>query len=169
MKNLLLILLLLFGKSVFAAPVSEYDMKATYLFNFIAFTTWPNLTNAESINVCLIGRDNFGQSIKTIEGKKVNGVPIAVARIASISSAKKCHLLYVSEREATNIRWVYNELVNSPVLVVTDTTVPSGAMINMYLDGQKLAFEINQMRAQAVGLQISSKLLQYSKPMLVQE
>jgi hypothetical protein len=144
-------------------------MKATYIFNFIAFTSWPNLANSESINVCLIGRDNFGQSIKTIEGKKVNGVPIAVARISSMSSAKKCHLLYVAEREATNIRLVYNELSNSPVLVITDTTVPSGAMINLYLEGQKLMFEIDQTRAKSAGLQISSKLLQYSKPMLVQE
>ena len=168
MKYLLLFLSLAFSQAVLPA-VSEYEMKSTYLYNFLALTTFPNQEGTESINVCLYGRDNFGQSIKSIEGKKINNIPVAIARISSLSSAKKCHLLYVAEREAMNLKVVYNELGAAPVLVVTDTSVPSGAMINLYLESQKVMFEVNQSRAKSSGLQMSSKLLQYARPMLVQE
>jgi hypothetical protein len=169
MKYILLFVSLVMSQLAFPASVSEYDMKATYLYNFIAFTTWPNLQSSENIHVCSYGRDNFGQSLQTINGKKAHNSNVVVSRISSISSAKKCHLLYVAEKEASSLKYVYNELAGAPVLVVTDTPVPSTAMINLYLDGQRLVFEINQNRASSAGLQISSKLLQYSRPMLVQE
>ena len=163
-KHILLIVMLLFGQRALPAPVSEYDLKATYLYNFMAFTDWPSLP-PDTINLCVLGRDNFGNSLRTVEGKTLHGKTLVVARLSSLSTIKKCHLLYVAEKEASGMRFIFNELGDSPVMVVTDTPVPSGATINLYSEGQKLLFDINNARAKSSNLAISSKLLQYSKPM----
>lgn len=170
MKRFLILVLTLWQLVCQAAPtISEYEMKATYLYNFIALTTYPTQIEQEEFRVCLWGRDNFGTATRAIQGKKIRDIPVMVSRISSLSSARKCHLLYVAEPEALNLKAVYHELGNWPILIVTDTMAPSTAMINLYLDNQRVMFEVDNTKARSAGLQLSSKLLQYARPMLIQE
>jgi hypothetical protein len=64
--------------------VSEYAVKAAYLFNFAKFVEWPKGTfggNTEPILIGVLGEDPFGEDLdRTIDGKSVNGHTIRLKR-----------------------------------------------------------------------------------------
>ena len=161
-KRLLMLFALVFSlPSLAAEPISEYAMKATYLYNFAVFTEWPS--GGETLNLCLIGQDRFGSALGRIEGKNVNGRRLSVARLSTVHNIKSCHILFVSEDEVLNMRSILDEVGELPVLIVTDTPVQSGAMIVVAAEGQRLTFDINNELAKRARLNISSKLLQLAK------
>ncbi len=163
--RLLIIFCLLFCRIGLAAdPVPEYAMKATYLYNFAIFTEWPT-SSSDTFNLCILGQDNFGPALNGIEGKKVHGSRLAIARLSSLHNLKSCQILFIGEQEAANMRKILDMLGDAPVLTVTDAAAQtaSGAIIRLSLDGQRLAFDINAEAAHRSQLHISSKLLQLAK------
>jgi len=148
------------------AAIPEYLMKATYLYNFMVFTEWPNTDPAaatEPLNLCVIGQDNFGSALDTLEGKSANGRRIEVSRLSSRVSVRKCHLLFIAEKEATNMPAIQTAIGDAAVLTVADTPAASGATIMLSLDGKRLVFDVNMQRAKKSGLTLSSKLLQLAR------
>ena len=45
-----------------ADSMVEYQVKAAFIYNFMAFTHWPDSTG-QTINLCVYGEDYFGQEI----------------------------------------------------------------------------------------------------------
>ena len=79
----------------------EYEIKATFLYNFIKFIKWPE-TNLSSYYICILGEDPFGKAIETIHGKTVASYPIKIKYIKSISefqTPQNCHILFISASE----------------------------------------------------------------------
>src|SRR6267154_6656927 len=74
----------------------DYEVKATYLFNFGRFTTWPLTTVAAEGNlfsVCVLGHDPFGPALEaTLAGERITGKPIVARRIAKSSDAVGCRI-----------------------------------------------------------------------------
>lgn len=143
--------------------VPEYVMKATYLYNFMVFSEWPPAGdirgNADSLNLCVLGQDNFGSALDSLEGKLVNGRKLAVVHLNSMSAFKKCHLLFITEKEAPNMQAIQSALGDAPVLTVADTPAASGAAILLALDGKRLVFDVNLQRIKRIGINLSSKVL----------
>ena len=54
--------LCLLAQQAAAAPVSEYEMKAAFIYNFAVFTAWPSGSEKET-RLCVIGKDNFGNAL----------------------------------------------------------------------------------------------------------
>jgi len=160
--------LLLFGLLCVtaSAAIPEYLMKATYLYNFMVFTEWPGAdmaASSEPLNLCVIGQDNFGSALDTLEGKSANGRRIEVSRLTSRAAVRKCHLLFVAEKEAANMPAIQSAIGDAAVLTVADTPAANGATIMLSLDGKRLVFDINMQRAKRSGLTLSSKLLQLAR------
>jgi hypothetical protein len=149
-----------------AQAVPEYAMKATYLYNFMVFAEWPSQEAhgaAESLQLCVFGPDNFGAALNGLEGKNVNGRKLVVQRASSLASLRKCHLLFVTEREAPNMAAIQNVLGEAPVLTVADSPLASGAAILLSLDGRRLVFDVNLQRIKKAGITLSSKVLQLAR------
>ena len=53
------------------AGPTEYQLKTAFLYNFAKFIEWP--ADSGSLNFCILGEDNFGRDIDSIEGKAVGG------------------------------------------------------------------------------------------------
>lgn len=159
-----------YSHSLLASETNDAEQKLRYVYNFIAFTTWPNLHQIKQIQVCFLGQDSMGQHIQHLEGRRLHHRPLIARRILRLSDIQECQLVHVGSPFISRLPDVYAALGNSPVLVVTDSAKPTGAMINMYAESQGLMFEINALRAKNVGLEISSKLMQYARrPLLPQE
>lgn len=162
-SRLLLILSLWLSQSSWAGTISEYEMKATYLYNFAVFTEWPK-SEGDTFNLCILGQDNFGTALNRIEGKIVHGRRLFVARLSSLSAIRRCDLLYITDRESTKLGVIFTELGDTPVLTVAETSpANTSAAINLALEGQRLVFDINVPRARNARLSISSKLLQLAR------
>jgi hypothetical protein len=144
---------------------NEYQVKATYLYNFGRFVQWPPNAMAakgESFSICVLGQDPFGPSLdSTLTGEMLDGKPLAVKRISTPRDAGECRILFISSTEANHLKEILETLDEASILTVSD--MPSfsrrGGMIQFVLEGNKIRFEINLTKAESAKLTLSSELL----------
>lgn len=159
--------------SVFVRPastsvVSEYQVKAAFIFNFIKFTEWPAgvFDNPHTpITLCIYGSGPFDEALTSIEGKLVKGRRLIIERLPDGGVPAACHILFISASEKRRLSALLDTLKNLHVLTIGDMSrfAHAGGMINFIMVGNKVRFEINRDAAQRAGLKISSKLLQLAR------
>jgi hypothetical protein len=152
--------LLLWAAAGQAAEVSEYKLKAAYLYNFAAFTEWPADTPSV-LQLCIHGRDPFGADLAQIEGKQVGGRTLAIRPSGGLEGLKGCQLVYIAPTEINNLARILDVLRGRPVLTVADSdgAVDQGVGINMSTVQRKVSFQVNLGTVRRAGLNLSSKLL----------
>lgn len=147
------------------APVPEYQLKAAYLCNFAEFITWPEsaFTNTTSpLVVGVLGADPFGAYLdEAAKGKTTGSHPLAVRRSRQLADLVDCHILFVSNSEASKLGEVLRTVRERPVLTVSD--VPSflieGGIIKLSTLEKKVRFEVNLDAAAAANLHFQARLL----------
>jgi hypothetical protein len=175
-KKLQLITIALIGGLVLPVfgQISEYAVKAAYLFNFAKFVEWPAGTfDSENspIIIGVLGEDPFdGDLDRTIEGRSVNGHPIRLKRFGAFDETQtfklqKCQILFIAYSEKDNIKEILEAMSGANVLTVSEIEkFPLlGGMILFDQEGQRIILAINLEAAQKAKLAISSKLLQVAK------
>jgi hypothetical protein len=143
------------------APVSEYQVKTAYLYNFITFTEWPAGTGVE-LRLCIYGPDPFGDNIDALQGKAVvDGRTLAVARITTVELLDSCQIVFLSREVISNLPRILDQLRGKATLIVADSpgAMREGVGINMLNDGDKVSFEVNLNAVHAQGLNLSFRLL----------
>ncbi|WP_292916116.1 YfiR family protein [Nitrosomonas sp.] len=144
-----------------ADSILEYQVKAAFIYNFIAFTQWPENTN-QAIHLCLYGEDLFGKEIDKLQNKSVGTRPIKVMRVHNSNRLSQCQAIFFSKSVNNTMADIISGLESYPILTIADTpdAISQGTTINMNLVNEKIVFEINLRSARKSGLDISSKLLQ---------
>lgn len=139
---------------------TEYQLKAGVLYNFIAFTTWPEPVS-RVLNLCIYGPDPFGRDIDSLQGRKIGNSSLAIQRINSVDSLDACQVVFISQAAIGNLARVAEHLGNRPVLTVAEAAgaIPRGAILNMEMEQGKLVFRANLGEARNRSLNLSSKLL----------
>ncbi|HEV7923728.1 MAG TPA: YfiR family protein [Verrucomicrobiae bacterium] len=161
--------LLALGSGSARAESREYQIKAAFMVNFMQFVTWPSnaFTNADApFFVGVLGDDPFGAALdQTVQGETVNHHKIIVQRARSIEDCKDCQMVFVSRSEEKKLPTIFAKLDSGPVLTVSETRdfARRGGIINFYLEGNKVRFEINPTVAQHANLKISAQLLSLGK------
>lgn len=144
----------------------EYAIKAAFVFNFAKFVEWPSLTETgASMTLCVLGADPFGATLDALQGKTVQGRPLAIKRLRTLKAEEGCHMLFIARSEQENLGHLLAALRDQPVLTIADMAgfAKAGGIINLVMVEDKVRFEINQGAAQRAGLRISSKLLSLGK------
>jgi hypothetical protein len=145
--------------------LSEYQIKAAFLYNFAKFIDWPPTAFPDPstpVVLCVLGQDPFGPDLEqTITGKTVNNRPFAIQRFAKLQDRESCHILFISSSERDHLSQILASLKDKKTLTVgeTPTFLSSGGMINFTLLDNRIRFEINLSAAERAGLKLSSKLL----------
>jgi hypothetical protein len=148
-----------------AQQPNEYQVKATYLYNFGRFVKWPGpLTTgkADSFSVCVLGQDPFGSILdSTLSGESLDGKPVVLRRITKPQEAADCRILFISSAEEKHLKEILTVLDESGVLTVSDMPgfTKRGGMIQFVLEGDRIRFEINLASAESAKLVLSSELL----------
>ena len=146
---------------------SEYEVKAAFLYNVGKFVEWPKngSENNAFLTLCVLGYDPFQEKLAALEGKTIKGKKIIVKRIAFVSEAKNCDILFISSSEKTRISQIVKELANQPILTVgdTDSFAEKGVMINFYIENDRIKFTINTKAAERSDVKIHSNLLRLAK------
>lgn len=140
----------------------EYAVKAAYLVKFAPFITWPDSVFASSsapLTICVEGADPFGANLDhAAQGQRDGDHPLAIRRINAPDPAVPCQILFAGGTP-DNVAAEIERWKAQPILTVTDSGVASGGIINFVVIGDHVRFDIDEARADAVGIQISSKLL----------
>jgi len=153
---------LAFTSAAIASTQDEYRVKAAFIYNFVAFTQWPNFVELNEFNMCIYGTDYFGHEITALEEKTVNHLSISIKRINRLDEIKQCQTVYISHSHDDQLPVILDSIKTQPILTITDSpnAATLGVMINMHLVQNKVKFEINLKSARNAGLNISSRLLQ---------
>ena len=145
----------------------EQSVKAAFVYNFTKFVTWPTdaFPNSTSpLVISIVGTDTLdGELENVVQGKLVSGRSVVIRHI-SWKDAENCNVLFVPRSESDH-RSAIEKLRNRHVLVIGDSPgfLKRGGMINLYLDGSRMRFEISAQNAKEAGLAISSRLLSLAK------
>jgi hypothetical protein len=167
----LIVLLAISGPTLSAEQVTnpEYQLKAVFLFNFLQFVEWPTsaFSNSDSpIRIGVLGDDPFGPILeRAFQGETIRHRPLVVERSNHVEDLKDSHLIFVSKSEKAHFPEILSQFNSKNTLTVSETEgfARRGGIINFYLEGKKVRFEINTNAAQNHGLKLSSQLLGLGK------
>lgn len=147
-----------------ASVADEYQVKASFLYNFTKFVEWPAgvFESSDSpISICVLGQNLFGHVLhETVRGKTVNGRMLVVSGIPDARSATHCQILFVSSFERMRFGAILGEL-RTGILTVGETGgfIEAGGIVNLKVDDGKIQIQVNINAAEQAGVHISSKLL----------
>jgi hypothetical protein len=152
--------MLIAAGQVLAQATPEYRAKAGFLYNFIAFTEWPDKVGG-LLSLCVYGADPFGQELNVLRGKSVNGRTLAIRSVNNPAQAKGCQVVFIAASAIDSLPLILDVLQGEPVLTVADSkgALDSGVGINMLVRQSKIAFEVNLIATRRAQLNVSSKLL----------
>jgi hypothetical protein len=146
--------------------VSEYDVKAALIYKISKFIRWPESAFAGSggaLRVCVVGRDDFGASIDSLNGQKVQGQLVQVERLPRPEQPMNaCHIVFVGASERARLPSLLAALSAAPVLTISDIDgfAVQGGMVGFATHDGKLSFQINPAASARSGLEIGAQLLQ---------
>jgi len=172
LKRLLSTLALIFSTLIpidtYADNISEYKIKAGFIYNFARFTQWPD--NDVDLKICIYGEDPFGHYIDTLNAKKVSFRTIKIIRTSIIENIKPCHVAFLNIKptEEHQFKKVIDSIKDANVLTMSDTknAIDNGVMVAFEIINNRVSFNINYTAAKQAGLKISSQLLMISKKVI---
>jgi hypothetical protein len=147
----------------------EYQIKAAFLFNFAQFVEWPSntFTNADMpFTIGILGDDPFGKALdETVQGETIQTHKLVIRRSRQLEDLDGCQLIFVAKSEKGKLGEILPKLQSWKILTVSEMQgfANRGGVINFYVEGNKVRFEINLATAQREGLKISSQLLSVGK------
>jgi hypothetical protein len=152
-----------------AAALTEYEVKAGFLYHFGYFVEWP----ATAVNghnhpfiIGVLGADPFGSVLdEMIEGKTLHERPVVVKRFWRIEDAGSSDILFISASEEYRLPYILEMLERASVLTVSELErfTEHGGLIALRMVGRKVRFDINIAATARVGLKVSSQLLKLAR------
>jgi YfiR/HmsC-like len=159
-RSLALLLLGSWALPALSTELTEYQLKAAFLYNFAVFTDWPAEVGTP-LNLCILGPDPFGDEINDLQGKAVGNRTLAVQRKAANQPISGCHIVFITAQAMRRLPRVLDEIRDRPILTVADSegAAKRGVVLNMAVTQNRVTFEASQAAARASRLTLSSKLL----------
>ena len=142
-----------------AADISrEQKIKAAYIYNLVKLVEWPNL-NSDILNVCILENSSMLAAANSVQGKTVAGRKLEVREVKNSEVKQNCNILYFSTPQQVEI---LQNIEGLPILTMGDIGgfANKGGIIHLFVDSNKIRFEINEKVATVNGLIIDSKLLE---------
>ncbi|MDW5415219.1 YfiR family protein [Iodobacter sp. CM08] len=144
------------------AVVDEFELKATFIFRFAQYTSWPPPPNKETL-LCVLGQKEIFDELEKFKDRKINGNSIRVIKLPSIKTATDCNVVFIGARE--NFNSIMPMLRPLPILVIGDSAdaFEEKAVIVLVTEPNRISFKINRTQANNVGLVMSAQLLKLAK------
>lgn len=165
MRQLVFFLFFVFSAPAYSQSVPEYELKASYAYNFASQVEWPE-SERVNFNFCTLNEDNVGLALRRFEGRPLHGRRLVIARLTSLFAINQCQVLYIGASEAANWPRILRQLGDAPVLTISDAPGGSAACLKLALDGERLVFDLNPERCQKTGLKPSSTLLRLARELI---
>jgi hypothetical protein len=148
--------------------VTEYDVKAAFLLNFVRFVDWSDRMRGDTDKELILGiagEDRFGNALNLIRGAKVKSRTLVIKNVVDSNSLINCDILFISSSEKDRLPTLMAALKDLPILTVSEIEgfAQRGGIINFITVEKKIRFEINPDAAKQVGIHISSQLLQLAR------
>ena len=150
-------------------PASEVAVKAAYLYKFLAYVDWPAglLPAADTpIVIGAIGADAVQAELEAIvAGRHVNGRPVLTRKLGPADALDGVHVVFVGRSVHAS---VLERLRGRAILVVAESGLDPGVMLNFVPVGGRVRFEAAPSAAERVGIKLGVRLLSVAERVLAQ-
>lgn len=150
-----------------ADPDSMDELRAAYLYQFTKFVGWKS--SQPDLVIGLVGDQPLRGAEHTIVGKRSQGRAVEVLNLNSGLAADQrcCDVIFGAREALSELRAARPQLFGPGVLVVSEGFMKSPPVlpadrwptIHLYLDNDRLRFDVDLAGAQAAGLTLGSELL----------
>lgn len=161
------------GKCINAQELSasEHEVKAAFLFKFLAFIEWPAsaLGAQDPIVIGTLASPAMTRALESaVAHRMAHGRTVAVHPVRLGEVPKALHVLFVGDQGPQGPRAVSAMVANRPVLVVADegTAAWAPAAIYFAVADDRVRFDIDPRQAESHQLKISSRLMQLARRVL---
>ena len=150
---------------------SPNKVKAAFIRNFAHYVTWPKAAFPKENTpwrIGILGDDPFGDVLeKTLRGRTEQQRPFSIFRADSIEGLPHCHIIFVAIDNPAKRLAVLAKLRQLPVLTVSDDPdfLRDGGIIRFRVE-ETLQIDINLDQAQAVSLNVQTKMLEIAGSVL---
>jgi YfiR/HmsC-like len=165
-KRVLVLATLLFGVRADAqTPMSESQVKAMFIYNFLKFVEWPVDASAgtkDPFVVLIIGEGVTADATERfLESKTIGDRPLVVRRIRWDQSLVGARAAFIVEQDAKKLRRVLEAAAAAGVLTIGEgeSFTTRGGVIGLLVEDRKVRFDVDTTAAQVARLRVSSKLL----------
>jgi hypothetical protein len=158
------VLLTLSLSSGFAQTVSEYEVKAVFVFNFLQFIAWPETafeSPASPFVIGIVGKNGLGTHLEQVtSGERYNNHPVVVRYYDDATHLGECHLIFIASGYHGR-KSILDHVSKKSILTVGDHAdfLKEGGMIRFFTEKSKIRIEVNKDSIEKNNLTISSKLL----------
>ena len=155
--------------SLAAVALTEYEVKAGFLYHVGWFVEWPATTaqaSAPAFIIGVLGTNPFGGVLHDVMGgKTIRERPVVIKYYQRVEEAVSSHILFISASEEPRLPAILAALGRTSVLTVSDMErfTERGGMIVLRLVDRKVHFDINMDATESAGLKLSSQLLRLAK------
>lgn len=163
--------MVLFSSILNAGNVTEQDIKAVYLYNFLRFVTWPEADNQDvsaksSVAICILGNDDYSKAFKAVENQplKSDHRILVIDRLTTFSTINQllhCQLLFITASEHPQSQTIINALQKQNILLIGESLgfIEAGGMMEFHRVADKIRWRINLTAATRAGFKIDRRLL----------
>jgi hypothetical protein len=151
------------------SAITEYEVKAAYVYYFAKFIDWPASTFSDKnapLIIGIIGDNEFGSLLSNIvKSKTAQEHPIVVRTLKWPVDLHSCQMVYISASEQKRYKQIVESLQAYPILTITETEegLLGKGILNLFMEGSKVQFEVDLAGAEKAQLRISSKLLRLAR------
>lgn len=148
-----------------AQTLTEAQLRARFLVNFLRFTEWPAATLASSdapLDLCVLGvNDPIESALAELPGSTAAGHRIRVHSHVRAEQAGGCHLLYVPDSELHRLAGAREAIAERPVLIVgeSEAVLDRGGMIALRGIDRRLGFVVHLSPVRRASLSIAPQML----------
>lgn len=170
---------------VASAQVAEAELKAAFVFNFIAFVTWPDdhRPTDDALSLCVRSGSTLAQALGRLDGKATDGRRIAMRTLTSAEQVAACDVVVVDAGQSSDAAAEAQDAImpagssrpwppawwrRDGVLSVADggDSARNGAVITLVREGARVRFDVDSAAAERAHLTLSSKLLRLARRVL---
>ncbi len=167
---LILLILFLFTGAFVNSSNDEYYVKSLFVERFTRYIEWPTNSDVNNISksfvIAVYGDSPIISNLENLAIKiKIKEKSIRITKCDEISQISDCNILFICSDERKSIAKIITQIGSKPILTVSDNSnfVNYGIMINMYIEGSNVKFDINELYMRKAGLKASYQLLKLAK------
>jgi hypothetical protein len=152
-----------FGQAGRSPALSEYDIKAVFLYNFTRYVQWPEASETETFTIAVFGESEVTAPLREIAKKRtVGSKPLLIRQCFELEQIGHPQILFIAKSEARRVAQVLKLTEGLDILTVGETdglAWSKGLAINFVLQEEAVKFEISAKAVDKTRLKIGSQLL----------
>lgn len=171
MKKFFIFIILYFCMIPFiSAQTNEYMLKGVFIEKFTNFIEWPKTSSVpdttQSFVIAVLGKNPFGNILNNIyQHQKIYNKTVIIDYSPNLDQLDQYQILFIAGSEKNKLPLILKSVKGKPILTISDTEgfAQTGVMINFYIDGDNVRFEINENELLRSHIKVSHLLFNVAK------